>query len=107
MKTDYLWKPSPGTSMSNIIFRMFEGDAVIPSAMNLFHYLTIVEHPILANHVAQFIFRVTEREDLTQNEIDTVHHLTSCLKEADEHRRTKGWCTLSELFNSLPSTFLH
>ena len=107
MKTDYLWKHSLGTSTSDIVFRMFEGDVIISAAMNLFHYLTIVEHPILANHVAQFIFRVTEREDLTEDEIDTVHHLTSCLKEADDHRITKGLCSLSELFNSLPSTLLH
>ena len=105
MKINSLWKRFLGMSMSNHIYRTFQGEDII-WAMNLFHHSLVVENPILGNEVAQFIFRVVDQE-VSKEERDILEHLMDELIKADEVRFKEKRCPLAQEYEYLISKRIH
>lgn len=80
--------------------------------MIMFHHSLIHDHPILANSVAEFIFRWTDDtsldpEDVGEVEATILQHLTEQLIKADEVRFQKKKCPLAQEYEYLISTEIH
>jgi len=81
-------------------------------AMILFHHSLIHDHPILANSIAEFIFRWTDDtsldpEDVGEAEAAIIQHLTEQLIKADEVRFSNKMCPLAQEYEYLHSTEIH
>ena len=80
--------------------------------MIMFHHSLIHDHPILANSVAEFIFRWTDDtsldpEDVGLHEQAILQHLTEQLIKADEVRFSKKKCPLAQEYEYLESKEIH
>ena len=80
--------------------------------MIMFHHSLIHDHPILANSVAEFIYRWTDDtsldpEDVGDPERQIIQHLTEQLIKADEVRFSKKKCPLAQEYEYLESKEIH
>ena len=95
--------------MSNgILMDLFDsGD--FHEIMIMFHHSLIHDNPLLANSVAQFIFRHTDDKDeeLGHAETTILVHLTEQLKKADEVRFSNKKCPLAQEYEYLQSKRIH
>lgn len=98
--------------MSNsILMDLFDGGD-FHEIMIMFHHSLVHDNPLLANSVAEFIFRWTDDtsldpEDVGEAEATIIQHLTEQLIKADEVRFSKKKCPLAQEYEYLISKRVH
>ena len=75
--------------------------------MIMFHHSLIHDNPLLANSVAQFVLLHTEDDNLGDEELSIIKHLTTQLIKADEVRFQKKKPPLAQEYDGLKSKRIH
>ena len=93
--------------MSNWMHDMFKQDDDVRPVMLVVSPFHLYDNPVLANQIAQFIFRVLDQEELEVLEEEIIDHLINSLKAADEDRFRRKLVPLAQEDEYLTSKELH